>query len=57
MKDSFSAVVGNKKLCKRLENDVLNNKLPHAFILEGPYGTGKHTIAINCAAALVCTEK
>jgi DNA polymerase-3 subunit delta' len=29
-------------------------RLPHACILEGPQGTGKHTIAKMTAAALVC---
>ena len=53
----FSAVVGNRKLCERLGNDIIASKLPHAIILEGPHGTGKHTIAKASAAALVCEEK
>ena len=57
MKELFSAIVGNKALCNRLGNDILSSRLPHAIILEGAYGTGKHTIAKMCAAALVCENK
>lgn len=56
MKDAFTKVVGNRALCRSLADDVLERKLPHAFILEGPTGSGKHTIAKMTAAALLCTE-
>ncbi len=49
----FGEIVGNKALCRRLGEDILSSKLPHAIILEGPYGTGKHTVAKMTAAALV----
>ncbi len=55
--DMFNTVVGNSSLCARLGNDILASRLPHAIILEGPYGTGKHTVARLCAAALVCERK
>ena len=57
MKDALTEIVGNRDLCRRLGNDVLSDTLPHAIALEGPRGTGKHTIAKMTAAALVCTEK
>ena len=57
MKKYFSTVIGNKALCRRIAEDVLSSKLPHAMILEGPYGTGKHTIARLAAAALSCESK
>ena len=53
----FSTVVGNESLRKRLGHDVLNGTLPHALILEGPAGTGKHTVARACVAALACHNK
>jgi len=53
----MTGVVGNKKLCEKLCLDVLMDKLSHACIIEGPAGTGKHTIAKNAAAALACQEK
>ena len=56
-KDFFTSIVGNHALRQRLGEDILNRTLPHAMILEGPRGTGKHTLARLCAAALVCEKK
>ena len=53
----MSNIVGNRAVCEKLCRDVLANKLSHALIIEGPEGTGKHTIAKNVAAALACSEK
>ncbi len=56
MKEMLNGVIGNKAMRYRLGNDIADGKLPHALIIEGAYGSGKHTIAKMCAAALVCTE-
>jgi DNA polymerase-3 subunit delta' len=53
----MNRMVGNAKLREKLCLDVLAGKLNHAVILEGAKGTGKHTVAMNVAAALACTEK
>ncbi len=55
--DMFKTVVGNAALCERLGDYILSSRLPHAIILEGPHGTGKHTLSRLCAAALVCERK
>ncbi len=57
MKEYLSAVIENTDLRIRLGRDIQSDRLPHALIFEGEYGTGKHTIAKMCAAALVCEEK
>ncbi|MBE6667261.1 MAG: AAA family ATPase [Ruminococcaceae bacterium] len=57
MKTFFSLVAGNDALRTRFGTDILNSSLPHAFIIEGPRGTGKHTVARSVAAALVCENK
>lgn len=57
MKEVFTEIVGNAALCRRFGDDVLNGKLPHAVILEGLPGTGKHILAKMTAAALVCEKK
>ena len=57
MKEAFSNIVGNRELCRRLGADILADTLPHASILEGPRGSGKHTVARACATALVCERK
>ena len=53
----MNGVVGNRALCEKLCLDVLEDRLSHACIIEGPKGTGKHIIAKNVAAALACTQK
>ena len=57
MKQYMKSIVGNRELCEKLCRDVLCDKLSHAFILEGAKGTGKHTVALNVAAALACSQK
>lgn len=53
----MDGVVGNQKIRQKLCSDIFADKLPHAMILEGAFGTGKHTIAMNVAAALACSNK
>lgn len=57
MREVFGAIVGNRELRNRLANDILSDSLPHACILEGPTGTGKHTVVRMIAAALACEQK
>lgn len=56
-KRPMTLIVGNDDLKSRLAKDILAETLPHACIIEGPRGTGKHTIARMCAAALACSQK
>ena len=57
MKQYMSRIVGNESIRAKLCGDVLADKLPHAFIFEGAKGTGKHTLALNVAAALACERR
>ncbi|MBQ8345389.1 MAG: hypothetical protein IJY42_03885 [Clostridia bacterium] len=57
MKQAMPQLSGNHALKARLCRDILASSLAHALILEGPKGTGKHTLAHLCAAALVCEHK
>ena len=57
MKRFMTEIVGNDALCSRLGQDTLFDTLPHALIIEGRRGTGKHTIAKMTAAALACSNK
>ena len=50
----FSSILGNDELRLRLANDIREKTLSHAYIIEGPRGVGKHTLAMNLAAALSC---
>ncbi len=54
MNVAFCNIIGNDILKKRVENDISNNSLSHAYIIEGPRGSGRHTMAYQIAAALSC---
>ena len=46
--------LGNTDLISQLELDAKLNRTPHAIILEGPKGSGKHTLAEYIALLLSC---
>lgn len=47
-------LVGNDKIKLSVENSVKENRIPHAIIIEGDYGTGRHTLADFLAKSAVC---
>lgn len=47
-------LAGNARVQERVEAFIENGRLPHAIMLEGNEGTGKHTLARHIAAAAVC---
>lgn len=53
----FDALVGNRALKNWLVPRLSAGKLAHAYILSGPEGSGKHTLAALLAQAMVCTGK
>lgn len=55
--DFFPSVLGNKETKERLGQAILQNSFPHAFIIEGPRGCGKHTLALALSAALNCQKR
>lgn len=57
MKPAFDDILGNLRLRERLGRDVLDDRLSHAYILEGAPGFGKHMLALRLAAALACENK
>jgi DNA polymerase-3 subunit delta' len=57
MRSVFGEIVGNRRLCNRFYDDLQQGTLAHAYILEGPFGSGKHTIALSLTAALSCENK
>jgi len=53
----FPALIGNDRLKNILFGDILAGKMGHAYILEGPVGSGKHTLAKSMASAASCLNR
>lgn len=51
----LSTLVGNAPLKRHLSLETARRGLSHAYILSGPAGSGKRTLAGLLSAALVCT--
>lgn len=57
MREYLSAVVGNRALCHRLGQELETSAFAHAYILEGPEGCGKSTLACELIKALACERR
>lgn len=57
MRAYFPTIYKNRALAERFGNDITQNTLSHAYILEGPPGSGKKTFATQIAAALLCRSR
>lgn len=57
MKTAFPDILANLALRERLSREIQTDKLSHAYILSGPDGSGKHTLALRMAAALACENR
>ena len=53
---TFEEVVGQDVIVKTLKNSIKNNMVSHAYLLSGPRGTGKTSIAKIFAKVLNCYE-
>lgn len=57
MSKYFSALYGNEATKARLGRAIISGTLPHAFLISGPEGSGKTTLATEIAAALNCERR
>jgi len=53
---NFDAVVGQKHIVQTVKNQIKNDLLAHAYMLTGPRGTGKTSIARIVAKAINCSS-
>ena len=53
----FPTLIGNEKMKKILSSDIALGKGAHAYVLDGPTGSGKHTAARIICAASVCEHR
>ena len=56
-KKLFPLVYGNEGMKNRIGNAIIDGRAPHAFLVDGPRGSGKATLAVNIAAALNCEAR
>lgn len=57
MRELFPSLIGNDGLKGIIARGSLDGSAAHAYILDGPSGSGKHTAASEFAAALLCRER
>ncbi|MBQ4066439.1 MAG: AAA family ATPase [Clostridia bacterium] len=50
----FKNIIGNDSLRSLIGNHIKNKTLSHAYIIEGPKGSGKRTLAKEICKALMC---
>ena len=56
-KADTGTVLGNRELMERLDRDIRAGQLSHAYILDGPTGSGRHTIARHICTAIACENR
>ncbi len=57
MRKIFEGLFGNEAAKMRFSSAILAGTLPHAFLISGPEGSGKLTLATEICAALNCEHK
>jgi len=50
----FEALLGNERLKENLRSSINRGRISHFYLISGPEGSGKHTLAALLAAAILC---
>ncbi len=53
----LNTFIGNNEIKETIKSCILSGRFPHAFIIEGETGSGRHTLARLLAAAAVCESQ
>ena len=51
---SFDALLGNERLKENISRSLASGRSSHFYLISGPRGSGKHTLAQLLAAGLLC---
>ncbi len=51
----FESLLGNERLKENLTSGLARGRISHFYLISGPEGSGKHTLARLLAAAILCT--
>jgi len=54
---AFESLLGNERIKQNLTAAAHKNRFAHFYLISGPKGSGKHTLARLLARALMCEEK
>ena len=53
----FESLLGNERLRQNLSRSIQRGHISHFYLISGPKGSGKHTLARLLAAAIHCTRE
>lgn len=53
---AFETLLGNDRLKQNLTSSLAKGRISHFYLISGPAGAGKHTLARLLAAAILCKE-
>lgn len=53
---AFESLLGNARIKQNLSAAAEKNRFSHFYLISGPKGSGKHTLATLLACALMCTS-
>ena len=54
---AFESLLGNERLKQNLSESLAKNHIAHFYLISGPKGSGRHTLARLLAAAILCRDK
>lgn len=52
----FDSLLGNEQLKENLTHSLRRNHISHFYLISGPAGSGRHTLAKLLAAAILCRQ-